>query len=256
MSCFLWEKRLSQLFGHCFEIRGFWGSSSNDWYLKWNILLQCIKNCSAARTGKSLVTPLHAGEKANWVIRNSIRGTEEQNEEGKRKTHEGRNSVHAPQGPPAALTPAQGWALRTNTSVSPRQRSPTPWAPTSTGSWLLPFLQTDANPHKSKSGSWSSDYSIYFSSFELFISALHRTFPFNRGNSCRKKSLRRMAGMASCGTVASGVRAKANWSYIHDFTSLELVFLYSWNPIFFLPFFFLTTAWTNSYSHLSFSWVS
>lgn len=34
-------------------------------------------------TGKSQVTPLHAGEKANWVIRNSIRGIEEQNEEGK-----------------------------------------------------------------------------------------------------------------------------------------------------------------------------
>lgn len=71
------------------------------------------------------MTPLHAGEKANWVIRNSIRGIEEQNEEGKRKTHEGRNSDHAPQGLPAALGPAQERALWTNTSVSLRQRSPT-----------------------------------------------------------------------------------------------------------------------------------
>lgn len=39
-----------------------------------------MKNCSAARTGKSLVTPLHAGEKTNWVTRNSIRGTDEQKE--------------------------------------------------------------------------------------------------------------------------------------------------------------------------------
>lgn len=55
-------------------------------YFKWNILLQRIENCSAARTGSGEVTPLHAGEKANWARKEtSVRGTDEQHEEGKRK---------------------------------------------------------------------------------------------------------------------------------------------------------------------------
>lgn len=87
-----------------------------------------------------------------------------------------RNSDHAPQGPPAALAPAQEWVPWTNTSVSLRQRSLTLRAPSSTGSWLLPLLHIDVNPLKSKTV--PDPLIILFISLPLNSSFQHRTEHF------------------------------------------------------------------------------
>lgn len=90
--------------------------------------------------------------------KSDVRGEETQ-------THEGSNSDHVTQGAPAALLPAQERARQTKRGVSARERDRTLRTHTSTRSTLLLFLQTDANPHQSKTWPWSIDYFEYFFPF-------------------------------------------------------------------------------------------
>lgn len=177
-------------------MRGFWWSSSKDWYFKWNILLQCMKNCSAARTGKSLVTPLHAGEKTNWVTKNSIRGTDEQNEKetksiwGEKKhrlTKGGTLTIHHRDLQKHSHLPRNELDGQTQMSASGKGAWPCELPPAQDPGYCLSFRQMQT-PIKAKPGPDPLIIlSISFPSFELFISASHRTFPFDRGDSCRKK---------------------------------------------------------------------